>query len=691
MAIAGLSVLERWFLRSLFCGQSEAMEDLKILVIEHSDSYAMLIESFLSKSMALKFSWIRETSLGSALNRLNSEGADAVLIDLCQADGSEDFLQLRQVAEKVPDLPIVVLTSRDDPCMASRLIRLGAQDTMSREKLDGDLLNRIMANSIQRKQLEVEIRTQSRRFAESQEKLKSTVETLEVTRALYCLVTESAYDAIFTFTDDEQVIFANHAAELMFGYTRDEMLGQSIRSLIPDFFGAQNLDISELRCKNHDLFGKRKEGHSFPVDISVGELVAEDRRTFTIIVRNISDRIAIEESLRKSMKAAEAANQAKSLFLANMSHEIRTPLNSIVGFMHLMLDKSYNDEEKAGFADTIKRNAQVLMQLIDDILDLSKVEAGKIELENMPCSLSDIMRNVRSLMEIKVKEKGISLQVKKEGVVPDVIMTDPTRLQQILINVIGNAVKFTHKGGVTVTLSVRHDADPARHFVEFLVQDTGRGIPVESQENLFSHFSQADSSTTRKYGGTGLGLVLSRHLATAMGGSVELVTSEENLGSTFLITVATPSMHGEFDISKIHSADLGWNPTQLESRLLSGVRALVVDDSPDNQILLSQILGLLGTQVTVADNGNDAIQEALRQSYDIILMDMQMPVMDGYTATRELRKQGYHLPILAVSAAAMKEDRELAIRAGCDDHLTKPLNISQLVKKVAMHVPKIVK
>ncbi len=440
--------------------------------------------------------------------------------------------------------------------------------------------------------------------------------------------------------------------------------------------------------KDLEFQGVHRYGQAFPIEVSFGELASAGQRTFTGIVRDITERKKIEEAWRVAKEAAEAANQAKSLFLANMSHEIRTPLNSIMGFMELLFDKSYSDEEKAQFAGAIRRNAQLLLQLIDDILDLSKVEAGKIDFERIPCSLSSIMRNIELLLEHKAKDKGIFLRIQSEGAVPDFITTDPTRLQQILINVIGNAIKFTSRGGVTVKLKGKAVPESKEYMLEFIVQDTGRGIPLENREHLFKQFSQADSSTTRKYGGTGLGLILSRRLAVALGGSVELLRSEPNCGSTFSITIRTHNVQGEFKARDALEPESSRREALNETNKFWGLNVLIVDDSPDNQILLSQILGQFGTQVTVAENGEEAIREAMSKPFDIVFMDLQMPVKDGFTATRELRSRGYSTPILAISAAAMKEDREHALKAGCNDHLTKPININHLVKTVALHINK---
>jgi PAS domain S-box-containing protein len=666
------------------------MEALNILLVEDNADHAAMIERHLKKNLGNAFRCVHEATLTGCLKRLDVDQVDVILLDLRLPD-STGADTLPQTFAKAPTIPIVILTSSDDQDIATRLISQGAQDFISKAKLDGDTLCQVLRNSVQRKRLEEELRVQTRKQQESQQLLHRMIVSLQENEERYRIVTEAASDAIFTFSDEGQILFANHAAETMFGYSREELVQKTINFLIPAALHTEGLDLLEMTRKDLEFQGLHRNGHAFPLEVSFGELTSDGQRTFTGIVRNITERKKIEEAWRLAKEAAETANQAKSLFLANMSHEIRTPLNSIMGFMELLFDKAYSEEEKAQFAVAMRRNAQLLLQLIDDILDLSKVEAGKIDFERIPCSLSVLMRNIELLLEYKAKEKGIFLNFQSEEGVPDFITTDPTRLQQILINVIGNAIKFTSRGGVTVSILRKPIPNSKELIIEFVVQDSGRGIPKENREHLFKPFSQADSSTTRKYGGTGLGLILSRRLAVALGGNVDLVQSEPNCGSTFSITIKATNAKGAFKARNVLEPDSARRESPNETSKFWGLNVLIVDDSPDNQILLSQILGQYGTQVTVAENGEEAIREALSKPFDIVFMDLQMPIKDGFTATRELRSRGYSTPILAISAAAMKEDREHALKAGCNDHLTKPINIHNLVKTVALHINKVSK
>ncbi|WP_141733241.1 ATP-binding protein [Oligoflexus tunisiensis] len=390
------------------------------------------------------------------------------------------------------------------------------------------------------------------------------------------------------------------------------------------------------------------------------------------------------EKYKKKSDDAEAANRAKSYFLANMSHEIRTPLNSIMGFGDLLLDPCTTDEDREEFVDAIQRNGKLLLQIIDDILDLSKVEAGRLVLESVRTSLPDLLTDVMRPMKQQAFDKGIEVNLLVSPNVPRTLVTDPTRLKQILLNIIGNAIKFTQRGLVEIHVMTVVDSDSGHLKLQFTVKDSGRGIPEEQQSQLFQPFMQADASTTRKYGGTGLGLVLSRRLATTLGGSLYLQESALGVGSTFVITIEAKLPEGSF-LDTVDLPKAAGDSSSFNARLLQGVSVLVVEDVPDNQHLISQILFRNGAKVDLAENGQIGVEKALVQDYDIVLMDLQMPVKDGFRATAELRRHGYQKPIVALSAAAMVEERERAISIGCSDHITKPINVAGLLKAVCVH------
>lgn len=396
---------------------------------------------------------------------------------------------------------------------------------------------------------------------------------------------------------------------------------------------------------------------------------------------DIHEQKSYAEELSAAKKAAEDANRSKTEFLANMSHEIRTPLGAILGFADLMSDPYQKFEDRLDCIETIRRNGALLSKVINDILDLSKVESHKLEIESLKVPLLDTINDVISLLSLKSQEKGIGIRTQFGDDLPYAIQTDPTRLRQILINVIGNAIKFTQKGFVSI--NVQHvppteDDQPGQICVQ--VTDTGPGISPSQAERLFNAFMQGDTSTTRKFGGTGLGLVLSRKLALALGGNLHLKESHVGVGSTFEILISTgftQTTAAEFAHPKL--LDLP-KKGSLRPLTLHGRRILVVDDSQDNRVLISRFLTLAGAEVQLACDGQEGLQAALAQRFDSILMDIQMPNMDGFQAIAELRKNGYNGIVIALTAHAMKEDRQRCLDSGFDEHLSKPIERWNLIE-----------
>ena len=359
-----------------------------------------------------------------------------------------------------------------------------------------------------------------------------------------------------------------------------------------------------------------------------------------------------------------------------MSHEIRTPLTAILGYSDMLLDEDQTREDIEHEVDSIIRAGSHLQRIINDILDLSKIEAGQLVIEDLEVEPACLMHDVESIFGARARDKGLKFEVKYDFPVPRKIISDPTRLKQIIFNLCGNALKFTERGGVKVSMGYLADTKQ----LKFQVIDTGIGMNEEELSRLFKPFSQADTSTARKYGGTGLGLCIARQLAQNLGGDVS-VTSEKGVGSTFEFTITIG------DIKPLEMA------TQLEDMQVTAIEetvditpnsvsghVLVVEDSPDNQDIIAKYLIRAGATVEVVDNGLMAMQKALTCSYDLILMDVQMPIMDGLTATKNLRVAGYTKPIVNITANAMKEDKDKCMAAGSDDYLTKPVHVRHFYK-----------
>jgi signal transduction histidine kinase/CheY-like chemotaxis protein len=388
--------------------------------------------------------------------------------------------------------------------------------------------------------------------------------------------------------------------------------------------------------------------------------------------------------LQAAKIAAEHATESKSQFLANMSHEIRTPMTAILGYTDLMVDPTQSPSDRFDCIQTIRRNAGHLLTVINDILDLSKIEAGKMALEHINTSPMQIIADVASLVRGRALEKGLSFDVEYLGPIPRTIQSDPTRLRQILLNLCGNAVKFTHTGGVRVVCGLV----PDQPCLRFDIVDTGIGLSPEQQDHLFAPFTQADTSTTRKFGGTGLGLAISRRLATMLGGDVTL-TSEPGRGSSFTVHVPTGPLEGVELIDPAREA--GPSPEAAPDTTpvsLAGVRVLLAEDGPDNQRLIAFVLRKAGALVDIAENGRVAVNRAQAAAFDVVLMDMQMPELDGYGATSLLRRKGYDRPIIALTAHAMSGDRDKCLNAGCTDYTTKPIDRAALLRLVGHHARK---
>ena len=402
--------------------------------------------------------------------------------------------------------------------------------------------------------------------------------------------------------------------------------------------------------------------------------------------------------LRKAKHKAEAASKAKSEFLANMSHELRTPMTAILGYTDILLEGEtggLESEERLVHLGTLKRNGQHLMRLLTDILDFSKIEAGKIDIERLRASPYEIVADLQAVMRPSADERGVGFDVASIGKIPATIETDPTRLRQILMNLVGNAIKFTEEGGVRVLVRVT-DQDQPEPKMLFSVSDTGPGLSPEAREQVFEVFSQADASTTRRYGGTGLGLTISRQLARLLGGDL-VVESIEGQGCTFNVTIDVGPLEGvemlDTPIQLGPDLDRNDEPTDTSTFLKRvretrpSARVLLVEDGEDNRRLFTLALTQAGFQVETAEDGRVGLEAALasrtaEEPFDVILMDMQMPVMDGYEATQRLRSSGWTGSILALTAHAMAGDRDRCIEAGCDDFETKPVSRRLLVTRI---------
>jgi len=412
--------------------------------------------------------------------------------------------------------------------------------------------------------------------------------------------------------------------------------------------------------------------------------------SYDSVEQKVIERTAQLEAQRKELErakfAAEAANRAKSDFLANMSHEIRTPLTAMLGFAENLLDAALSPRERDEAIRTIRRSSDHLLQIVNDVLDISRIEAGAVVVEKVSCPIVQVLSELESLMRPRATAKGLEFAIVTTGRLPESIHSDPTRLRQILLNLVGNAIKFTDSGSVEVHVQIlAPDGDAPTLRVD--VCDSGIGMTPEQLGRLFRPFTQADETMTRRFGGTGLGLVISRRLAEILGGSIR-VESELGRGSRFTLEIPTGPLEGAEWVRVTRGALCPKaTPEQPAVTEPLGCRVLLVEDGPDNQRLISFVLTKAGAEVSCAADGQSGVDLANRaiaagRPFDLILMDMQMPVLDGYRATRMLREQGYDRPIIALTAHAMAGDRDRCLSAGCDAYSTKPIDRHQLVEMV---------
>jgi len=638
---------------------------LQIILIEDDDSHAKIIARYLNQ-LDEPFTVTHARTLRQGLKLLSENNFHIILLDLRLSDSDIDST-LEKTLQKSADVPIIILSSIEDKILTRKMVHAGAQDYLCKGELSSEILIRTIYSSIERKKAEISLR-------ESEIRKAKTI--------------NSSLDCIVSIDEQGKIIEFNQAAVATFGFSKEEAIGKDMADLIiPERLQKQHRQgmahflatgVGPILGKRIEMPALRKNGQEFPVEVSIVAIELSNQKIFTSFIRDIADQKRAAKELQAAKDAAESANLAKSTFLANMSHEIRTPLGAVLGFSELLLNSQIGPSEKIRFASAIKHNGELLSKIINDILDLSKVEAGKMETEIKAVNLREVCTDTQSLLDLKASNKGIALNFTIDTDVPKIIFTDPIRLKQILLNIVGNAIKFTDKGYVQVQIKLDKSLLKSPKII-FIVEDSGRGISSEHAAKLFALFSQADNSTKRNFGGTGLGLFLSKRLSNLLGGDIKLTDSRLGQGSTFTLTIDP----GPYDATEVKPEQFKKTSLNVNfDRRLDGLKILLVDDSSDNRLLVSKFLMITGAEVDIVTNGLEAVQKAKDDNYDVLLMDLQMPIMDGYEATALLRQKGYSAPIVALTAHAMIEERNRCLSSGFDDHISKPVDRRLLIERI---------
>ena len=797
------------------------MEQVNILIVDDDPSNLSILEEIMED---LNLQFIKALSGHEALKHAQQHEFALALIDvqMPEMDGFETVKRMRSFP-KTEQLPVIFVTAvYSEEYFELEGIGIGAVDFITKPFNHNILRSKV--------KLFVDLYLQNKTLAQEIKEKNEIQKMLQFSEESFRAVLESTNNSIAVWDRDYKIVYANQAAIDLVNSTRDKVLGRPIPEVLrhlPEFMknwikrsdqvfesgeALKNTDVTEInsrRIVSDTLLA--------PVFDKDGDLFA-----VSMFFRDITDREKAQEELRIAKEAAETANQAKSEFLANMSHDIRTPMTSILGMADLLSETPLNEEQQR-YLQIFKSAGTSLLNLINDIIDLSKIERDHIQIENIDFDLLEIVETTIEMFSVKAHEKGLELAYRIQPEIPGVLIGDPARLRQILVNLIGNAVKFTHRGEIALhiekTKTDRETSLDNLVDLQFSVRDTGIGIDKNSLDHVFETFQQADSSTTREYGGTGLGLTISKRLVELQNGKI-WVTSEIGVGTTFFFTLGfetlpkdtadrypktdlrenrilvvddnvtnlyaladsisswnaqlttcnngkdalqklnkaktegspfdivlidsdMPDMDGFEVIEHIQDGDINCGivpmlttyhvdenldrlrslglvnyvikpvkqidlrnqlleisgisivdklPTEAkeiesEEKALKSLNILLVDDSSDNRLLISVYLKATTHQVTTAENGQVGFQKFKNGSYDIVLMDMHMPVMDGYTATREIRKwekeqARQNSKIIALTANALREDEQRSLDAGCDKHLTKPITKARFLETI---------
>ncbi len=642
-------------------------KEIRVLLVEDSAADAELVaRDLVKRDLAHILKLVQ--SKDEFLKALQEFVPDIVLCDYkLPRFSAPEALEI--LKKSYPETPLIVVSGTIGEDIAVDTMKLGAVDYIMKDRLVR--LVPAIRRALEEARIASERKQMDKSLRESEERYKNLFKA-NIDGILIVDVTTKKFR------------YANPAICRMLGYSEEELMRMGVADIHPKESLEQVSTEFEAQISGAkitaDLPCVRKDGQIISVSINAGTVMIDQTEYLMGIFRDITDRKKSDEALKQAKMQAEAANEAKSHFLANMSHEMRTPLNAIIGFSKILMEEELAEEHKEHLR-MIYNSGGHLLGLVNDILNISSIEAGKMNIEMKQCSLGQLIANIESMTQPFAAGKGLTFEIREKGDLPANIVTDTVRLQQCLINLVNNAIKFTEQGHIYVNISLE-DKD-SKPCIRFEVEDTGIGIATESQQKIFEPFVQEDEGTSRKYGGTGLGLAIARKFAGLLGGELTL-TSEKGKGSVFsFIIPAGVDLAAQPLLNRHKIID---DASKVKQDRFSGC-ILVAEDVKTNQMLMKFLLEKMGLKVTIAENGVEAVDKALGQKFDLIFMDIQMPELNGYEATRTLRDKGIKIPIVALTAGTMEGDEEKCIEAGCDVYLSKPVVISKLIETLSKYLP----
>lgn len=674
---------------------------VNILLVDDNPDNLLALEAVLDNE---SYRLVKCLSGEEALRSLLKNEYAVIVLDV-QMPGMDGFETARLIKsrEKTKEIPIIFISAtRSESEHFYAGYSVGAIDYMIKPFIPQILRTKIegfvsMYLSNRKLQLQTELLHQkTRELAKMNKELLRTAYKLNKTEAQARIVRETSMDTMVTFDQNGMILMANPALEKMFGYLEEEVAGEHMSMLLPSF---PEIDYTrEASDPDTGILGKlielqprRKDGYCFDAEIQIGTAMVEEEPIYACTISDITQRKQYEKEIVAAKEAAEIASRAKSEFLAVVSHEIRTPLTGVMGMTSLLMDTELT-EEQMGYADIIMKSGDTLLSVINDILDYSKIESGKMELEEVPFQIAACIDETFDLFTAKSKQMNLQMNYYVDPLLPEYIEGDMTKLRQVLINLVGNAVKFTKEGSIDVDVTLAADLGSSL-MLGISVKDTGVGISRENLPLLFLPFSQLDSSMTRRYGGTGLGLAICKNLVQMMGGSISVDTDEDK-GATFMFTVRVkphyliteqeaPALEAGMHSDAIHYTFKGALEEAGNTRV-NPMRILIAEDNEINQTLSLRMLEKLGYRADMAPDGSQALHMAKENRYDLILMDIQMPVMDGLEATRRILGElpaGEKPIVVAMTANVLSGERERCLEVGMKDLISKPISF-QILKEM---------